>query len=126
MQPSVRYTAHGRSRCTQRNLSDADVQFVMDYGRHTWCAGALHVFLGRRDMPASKTVARRFGHLEGTVLVFTRATDEPMLITAYRNRRAFKAIRSKATYDRRARVRDGAPSCNDRLTGSAYYAHPLS
>ncbi|HEX6291269.1 MAG TPA: hypothetical protein VFZ66_18945 [Herpetosiphonaceae bacterium] len=39
MQPSVRYTAHALSRCTQRNLSDADVQFVMDYGRHTWCAG---------------------------------------------------------------------------------------
>lgn len=101
MQPSVRYTAHGRSRCRQRNLSDADVQFVMDYGRHTWCADALHVFLGRHDMPASKAAARRFGHLEGTVLVFARATDAPMLITAYRNRRGFKAIRSKAAYDRR-------------------------
>lgn len=111
MQPSVRYTAHGRNRCTQRNLSDADVQFVMDYGRHTWCAGALHVFLGRRDIPTSKAAARRFGHLEGTVLVFTRSTDEPMLITAYRNRRAFKAIRSKAAYDRRSRARDRAPRC---------------
>jgi hypothetical protein len=126
MQPDIRYTAHGRSRCTQRNLSDADVQFVMDYGRHTWCAGALHVFLGRRDIPMSKAAACRFSHLEGTVLVFMRATDEPMLITAYRNRRGFKAIRSKAAYDRRAHMSDRAPRCNNRLTGSAYYVHPLS
>jgi hypothetical protein len=125
MQSSVRYTAHGRSRCTQRNLSDADVQFVMDYGRHTWCAGALHVFLGRHDMPGS-TAARRFSHLEGTVLVFARATDAPMLITAYRNRRGFKAIRSKTAYDRRERMRSRMPSGNDRLTGGGYYIHPLS
>lgn len=100
MQPNIQYTAHAISRRAQRNLSDADVQFVFEYGRRTHTAGALHIFLAGRDIPADRAVVRRFGHLEGTVLVLTSHGD-PTLITAYRNRRGFKAVRSKAKYDRR-------------------------
>jgi hypothetical protein len=100
MQPTIRYTAHALSRRAQRNLSDADVQFVIEHGRRTHAAGALHIFLAGRDIPSEKTIARRFGHLEGTVLVLSPDSD-PTLITAYRNRRGFKAVRTKAKYDRR-------------------------
>lgn len=103
MQPIIRYTAHALSRRAQRNLSIEDVEFVMTHGRRVRCAGALHVFLGGRDIPAGKAVARRYGHLEGTVLVLSTEYDDLTMITAYRNRRGLKAVRAKAVYDRRER-----------------------
>lgn len=103
MQPMIRYTAHALSRRAQRNLSIDDVEFVMRYGRRVRCAGALHVVLGGRDIPAGKVVARQYGHLEGTLLVLGTEDNDLTMITAYRNRRGFKAVRSKAVYDRRER-----------------------
>lgn len=97
-------TQHSVFRQAQRNLSDDDVQFVLDHGRRFYRGGALHVFLGRRDIPAEKSVVRRFGHLEGTVLVLKAGDSPATLITAYRNRRALKQIRAKARYDRRTGV----------------------
>lgn len=103
MQPMLYPTAHALHRQAQRNLSDDDIQFVIEHGRRVYCAGALHVFLGGRDIPAGKAVARRYGRLEGTVLVLAGTADELVLVTAYRNRRGLKAVRAKAKYDRRAR-----------------------
>lgn len=104
MHPTIHYTAHALSRSAQRNLSFADVEFVLAYGRRTYCAGALHVFLARRDIPADKGLHQRFGHLEGTVLVLVPSDGNDLtLVTAYRNRRGFKAVRAKAPYDRRTR-----------------------
>jgi hypothetical protein len=97
---TVLYTNHAVHRQAQRNLSDQDVQFVLEHGRHVRCAGALHVFLGRKDIPKSKELRSRFARLEGTTLVMDDTREEPVLITVYRNRRALKQIRLKAKYDR--------------------------
>ncbi len=97
---AIHATGHARSRQAQRNLSDKDVQFVLTYGRRVFAAGALHVFLARRDIPTDRTLARRFGHLEGTILVLAPFDEGLVLITAYRNRRGLKAVRSKAKYRR--------------------------
>ena len=105
MQTTMRYTAHAISRQAQRNLSPADIDFVATHGRRIRCGGALHIFLGGRDIPAEKAVAQRFGRLEGTVLVLSAAEDEPYVITAYRNRRGLKQLRIKAKYDRRSAAR---------------------
>lgn len=91
---------HAVVRQAQRNMSDADVAFVLEHGRQVRCAGALHVFLGRRDIPADRETQRRFGHLEGTVLVLADDNSQLVLITAYRNREALKEIRAKAKYRR--------------------------
>lgn len=96
----VKASRHAQLRQAQRNMSDADVAFVLEYGRHVRCAGALHVFLGRRDIPADKESQRRFGHLEGTVLVLADDDQELILITAYRNRDGLKDIRTKTKYRR--------------------------
>jgi hypothetical protein len=101
MQHMLYPTIHALHRQAQRNLSDDDIQFVMKHGRRIHCAGALHVFLGWRDIPSDKELARRYGRLEGTVLVLAQAADELVLVTAYRNRRALKAVRAKTKYDRR-------------------------
>jgi hypothetical protein len=104
MQTMLYSTAHALHRQAQRNLSDDDVQFVLRNGRRVHCAGALHVFLGGRDIPADKELARRYARLEGTVLVLAHTADGLALVTAYRNRRGLKAVRAKAKYDRRGQT----------------------
>lgn len=106
MHTTLSCSTHAMHRQARRNLSDADIEFVLDYGQQMRCAGALHVFLGKRDIPADKETQRRFGHLEGTVLVLSDTAAGLLLITAYRNREAMKRIRSKAKYDRRSGTRD--------------------
>lgn len=103
MQPNIRYTTHALSRGARRNLSASDVEFVLAHGRHVHAAGALHVFLAGRDIPADKATMQRYGHLEGTTLVLDEDDDDLVLITAYRNRHGFKAVRTKTRYDQRAR-----------------------
>jgi hypothetical protein len=87
----LRHTHHAVHRRAQRNLTERDVQFVLEHGRRIRCGGVLHVFLGKRDIPDDQETRRQFERLEGTTLV---------LITTYRNRRALKQIRSKPRYER--------------------------
>jgi hypothetical protein len=101
MYSTIHYTQHIAERQAQRNLSDADIAFVIERGRRFHCAGALHIFLGRRDIPPERAIYREFAHLEGTVLVAQFVGNTLVLITAYRNRNALKEIRTKAKYDRR-------------------------
>lgn len=101
---AMRKTNHARSRQAQRNLSDADVRFVLAHGKRFYCAGALHVFLGRRDIPAEREVYQRNAHLEGTVLVLRPTDGILLLVTTYRNRHALKAIRHKTRFDARRQI----------------------
>jgi hypothetical protein len=96
----IRNTMHAQVRQSQRNVSPADVAFILAYGRRIRSGGALHVFLGRKDIPGDEV--REVGHLEGTVLVMDDSHPEPVLITVYRNRRALKSIRCKQKYLRAA------------------------
>lgn len=92
-------TYHALSRQAQRNLSAADIDFVVCYGRRIRSAGVLHIFLGKRDFPKERDLVRRFGHLEETTLVVANQEGRPVLITAYRNRRALRQIRAKTKYE---------------------------
>jgi hypothetical protein len=92
----VAHTHHALFRQAQRNLSADDIEFVLDYGRWMRIAGAWHVFLGRRDIPRDAATARRYSRLEGTTLVIAQQAEERVLLTAYRNRRALKNLRSRA------------------------------
>ena len=75
------------------------MQFVLAHGRRVYCAGALHIFLGRRDIPSDKVTYQRFARLEGTVLVLADEAAPLVVITVYRNRRGFKGIRLKKKYE---------------------------
>lgn len=103
MNEVIRPTFHAICRQAQRNLSDQDIDFVYAHGRRIHCAGALHIFLAKRDIPRDTLIARRFSHLEGTTLVMNGTLDGAVLITAYRNRRALKQIRAKAKFNRQRR-----------------------
>ena len=100
---SFRATYHAQIRQAQRNLSYDDVSFVLRYGQYLRCAGVLHVFLGRRNIPSDQDAYRQYAHLEGTILVLDDTYEAPTLITVYRNRQGLKSIRSKAKYNRRSR-----------------------
>lgn len=91
----VSVSGHARRRKARRNLSDADIDFVLDHGRRIHSAGALHIFLGRRNIPRERELYRRYAHLEGAVLVLRVADGHMILITVYRNRKALRSIRSR-------------------------------
>ncbi len=99
IQTLLQPTLHAISRRARRNLSDEDVEFVAACGHYIYCAGALHIFLRRRDIPKGKLANDHFTRLEGTVLVINIQQATPMLITVYRNRNSLKQIRSKEKYN---------------------------
>jgi Domain of unknown function (DUF4258) len=92
-------TKHARRQQARRNLSDADIGFVLTYGQQYFSAGVMHVFLGHRDLPRNRELYQRFARLEGTVLVIYVGHITPVLVTVYRNHNALKNIRKKARYD---------------------------
>ncbi|GAB4118841.1 MAG: hypothetical protein Fur005_27090 [Roseiflexaceae bacterium] len=89
-------TYHAMVRQAQRNLSADDIEFVLVHGRRFHAAGALHVFLAKRDIPRDADTARRYARLEGTTLVLSSESEEVVLVTAYRNRHAMRGLRSRA------------------------------
>lgn len=93
---------HARLRQAQRNLKDDEVAFIMRHGRRIRSGGVLHIFLGRRNIPADRETFQKYHHLEGATLVISDASETPVLITVYRNRRALRDIRRKQKYDRSA------------------------
>ncbi len=90
---NLQYTKHATQRQAHRNLSHADVDFVWTHGRQVRSMGALHIFLGRRDIPTDKATASRYARLQGTTLVLDDTQPQHVLITVYRNRRALKRLR---------------------------------
>jgi len=91
---------HARVRQAQRNLTDDEVAFIMRHGRRIRSGGALHIFLGWRDIPNDRAIFQKYHHLEGATLVINDDGHTPVLITVYRNRRALRDIRRKQKYDR--------------------------
>jgi hypothetical protein len=88
-------SAHASRRLAQRNLSDADVQYVYAHGRLHHTGKATFIHLGLRDIPLDDRRDNRWRRLEGTVLVLDSTTG-CHLTTAYRNRqRGSRDIRRK-------------------------------
>jgi hypothetical protein len=99
---------HAQSQQARRNVSEADMLFVLEHGQQVYTAGAMHVFLGDRNLPRDRALYQRYAHLEGTVLVVQAAWPR-RLVTVYRNRQALKAIRAKKPYNRRPSIGKHVP-----------------
>ena len=95
MQNSLQYTEHALTRMHQRCLSIHDVQYVVLYGQQYRCAGVVHYFLGRRNIPTNDCRKDFLRRLEGTT-VLVDSLEGRLVITVYRNRSALKSIRRKA------------------------------
>jgi hypothetical protein len=85
----------------QRRLSTAQVEYVVNHGRHYHSAGVIHYFLGKRDIPSSDSKNDSFAKLEGTTVLLDPYRAETV-ITVYRNRSAAKKISRKAKHNLKA------------------------
>ncbi|MEB3220852.1 MAG: DUF4258 domain-containing protein [Candidatus Sericytochromatia bacterium] len=98
---SVEFSLHAETRMAQRAISSEAIELALRYGRVFYCAGARHIFLAARDLPAH--LRRQQERLEGITLVMDPVWD--VIITAYRNREASARIKRLDKQDRSRRKR---------------------
>jgi hypothetical protein len=90
-------TDHAAARRDQRNLSDAEIEYVIAHGQRVHRAGACAFFLGRNDIPGGDRANQRIAQLVGTVVLLNVKHGE--VITVYRNRKnGLKEYRRKPKY----------------------------
>ncbi len=85
-------TLHARQRLAQRNLKLSELELVTQFGRVAHAAGATFYFLAARDIPPGRE--KQLERLIGVTLVLV----DGCLVTAYRNRRAWSAIKHKCKW----------------------------
>lgn len=95
---SVVLTGHARQRAAQRNLSPAELRYVIRHGQRFHRAGVLIFFLRDRDVPAADRADDDLRRLAGTAVVLS--SDGRQVLTAWRNRRSgLQRIKRKVEYD---------------------------
>ena len=97
---------HAVLRIAQRNVSLEDLEYVIEHGKRINTTGITVYMLRKWDIPDDDRNRSEITRLEGTA-VLTKVTQEGDLkiITAYRNKSVFKALRCKAKYDARKKYR---------------------
>ena len=85
-------TAHAELRAQQRAIHDGELELVVDYGTRVHNAGALFIFMGKKDIPESLPPALK-ERLHGITLVLAPGTEE--ILTAYRNKAGLREIKRK-------------------------------
>lgn len=88
----IGYSDHCRERMAQRNVSEADVQYVVTRGECEYRTGVVCFALTRRGIPAEERSDR--ASLESLVILM----HEGYVITVYRNKRPLRHLRRKAKY----------------------------
>jgi hypothetical protein len=90
----------------QRNISLSDLEYVLDHGERIYKTGVPIYVLRKRDIMQSDRKNSEITRLEGTVVLSEHWQDGTLeIITIFRNKGAFKAIRGKAKYDKSSRYR---------------------
>lgn len=83
---------HAQNRAGQRGLRQADIYYVLRYGKQYRAANAVIYYLRRIDIPEEELKAQV--RLEGTAII--TASQEPNVITVWRNRQnGLRNIRRK-------------------------------
>ena len=94
----LKFSVHALQKMAVRGLSKSDIYYVLDNGKCHFAAGAKIYFLGKRQIPDCDRKFSKISRLEGTVVLLSK--DGHTVITAYRNKKSFVPIRSKAKYFR--------------------------
>lgn len=89
-------TGHAKCRASQRNLSVAEIEFVIRYGERLHNAGAVFYQMRHKDMPGHIPANDPRHKLIGTTVV--RCSVCGSIMTVYRDPRAFKKDRKKQKY----------------------------
>ncbi len=87
-----RETAHFQQRVAQRHLCDDQIEFALLYGSRMFCGGACAHIVRHQDIPSwvEPKLAQRY---HGTVVI--TALDQPALLTAYQDARAYSQLKKK-------------------------------
>ena len=95
-------TQHAVLRMAQRNISLADLEYVLEHGERVHTTGVTIYILRKIDIPQNDRKKAEITRLEGTVVLTGFSEDGNLqVITVYRNKRAFRTLRGKAKYDNR-------------------------
>jgi hypothetical protein len=90
------FSDHADLRCVQRNLSEDEVHFIIEYGEMTRRTGVIFFHLRKRDIPQHYSKNQRLARLVGTTVVVDKECS--LVITVYRNDEARKKDRRKTKY----------------------------
>jgi hypothetical protein len=89
----------------QRNISLVDLEYVLEHGERVHKTGLTIYVLRKRDILQNDRKKSEITRLEGTVVLTGFSGDGKMeVITAYRNKSAFRAIRHKKKYNNRRNI----------------------
>jgi hypothetical protein len=80
----ITFTHHARLRMAQRNVSLAQIWFILGHGHRCHRAGVILVHLRRKDIPADDLANSHIACLEGATIVLNRR--ETAVMTVWRNR----------------------------------------
>ena len=91
------FSSHSALRAAQRNLTEQEICYVVDYGETFHRSGAVIYFLRQRDIPLADRRDEEIVRLAGTAVVLS--SDDRVLVTVWRNKRSGrKVIRRKPDY----------------------------
>jgi hypothetical protein len=85
-------TRHAARQLQRRNLTDADLDYVLAHGVRLRRTGIIFVVLRRRDIPVADLRGARAAKLEGVIVL---VSHDRVIITAYRNRQGLRTILKK-------------------------------
>jgi hypothetical protein len=91
----IQVSSHANRRCAQRNLSPAQVAYILAHATEVHRTGITFFILRRRDMPAPDRKLDRYAKLGGAVLLLAH---DWTLVTAYRHPRAYHRVNKKHKY----------------------------
>lgn len=95
-------THHAYERASQWNLSEEQIAFVVEHGERCYKTGVLFYQMLEKNIPQQLLSDNYYAKLNGaTVVVSSQNQDRTVVITVYRNEKAFKEDRKKVEYRRR-------------------------
>lgn len=80
----ITLTQHAKLRMAQRNVTWAQLCFILEHGQRLYRAGVCLVYLRRKDIPLKLLTQNQFASLEGTAVVLNR--QGTIAMTLWRNR----------------------------------------
>lgn len=94
---NVSLSSHASQRSAQRNLSDADIAFILQNGSRVHRTGVIFCQLRHKDVPEETPGNHRHRQLVGTTVVLSKCGH--YVITVYRDAKAFQRDIRKSKYN---------------------------
>lgn len=94
----IQLSEHAEVRATQRNLSQSEIEFIVEHGHQHRGAGAIFCQLRRDCMPGGLPGNHPYRRLVGTTVLLSSCGQT--VVTIYRNTRAFRGDLRKRKYSR--------------------------